>query len=848
MSTEEKGPESILDQVINEIRNEQVDPAQVRKAGERVWARVSQQAAGNAAEPAMIRNCADFQALFPAWREKRLSPARAMLLEDHIRECTRCRNALKGERVVAIRQFRSAAPVWRLALAASIVAAVGLGAWLVSEFAVPGGTGARATVYAMDGALYKVENGAAVMLAKNAGIGEAERVRTAKGGGAVLKLRDGSLVEMAERTEVSLSQRRQGVTIHLDRGAVIVQAAKQRNGRLYVATDDCTVSVKGTIFSVNHGLKGSRVSVIEGEVQVDQANSETRLLHPGDQAATSDTVAPVPVAEDFSWSRDFDKYLALMKDFAAIRAKLEAMPGPALRYSSRLLDFVPAGAEFYIAIPNFGQTVAEAHRLLQQQMTQSQALREWWAERVQSSGGEAQINETLDRVRAFSNVLGQEIVVALAPDAAGKLDGPLILAEVAGSGFRQLLEQEVNKVNAGSHGGKLRIIDDPFRAVAGPDEMLIYVAPSGIAAVAKTPAQLQAVARPAAGAFKATPFGARVAAAYQEGVSWLVCANLSAVFARENKAQDEAFMKSGFGDIRFLVAQRKEISGQTENRAELSFAQQRRGIASWLAPPAPIRALDYVSQDATFATAFAVKDPSLALDDLFQMSGTPDFWRNLGEFESRTGINVRNDLVAPLGGDIAIAVDGPVLPIPGFKVIAEVNDPARFTAAVEKMIAAVNREHPDLASQVKLAKEQVGNRTFWTVMNLPAKFEVHFTFDNGFLVAATTRDLVVRSLQYRATGYSLPKSAKFTALLPRDGHTNFSAMVYHALGGIMKGFSGVLTPEQQKALQAVASDTPTLVLAYGEQNRIEIASRGTMFGFRPEQLFGLPGMHVKRKG
>jgi hypothetical protein len=106
-------------------------------------------------------------------------------------------------------------------------------------------------------------------------------------------------------------------------------------------------------------------------------------------------------------------------------------------------------------------------------------------------------------------------------------------------------------------------------------------------------------------------------------------------------------------------------------------------------------------------------------------------------------------------------------------------------------------------------------------------------------VAAPNRDLLVRAMEYRTTGYTLPRSAKFTKLLPRDGHTDFSAMVYQTLAtalGPIADQIAALTPEQRNSISAAG---PSLVLAYGEQDRIEFASAGTFFGLRLEQLLGL---------
>ena len=123
-----------------------------------------------------------------------------------------------------------------------------------------------AAVHDVDGQLYRVARSAQKPMIEGDTLREGEVVRTGREAGAVLRLEDGSLVEMRERSELAIEESRKGTTVRLERGSVIVQAAEQRQRHLFEATEDCLISVTGTIFSVDHGTKGSRVAVIEGEV------------------------------------------------------------------------------------------------------------------------------------------------------------------------------------------------------------------------------------------------------------------------------------------------------------------------------------------------------------------------------------------------------------------------------------------------------------------------------------------------------------------------------------------------------------------------------------------------------
>jgi uncharacterized protein (TIGR03435 family) len=128
----------------------------------------------------------------------------------------------------------------------------------------------------------------------------------------MLALADGSRVEMRSRSELTLGHADDGARIRLTEGSIIVTAAKQRTGHLYVQTKDMMVSVVGTVFLVSAEKDGSRVAVIEGEVSVRQGAAEERLL-PGQQVATNPAMTSAPIIEEIAWSRNAEDHVARLQ-------------------------------------------------------------------------------------------------------------------------------------------------------------------------------------------------------------------------------------------------------------------------------------------------------------------------------------------------------------------------------------------------------------------------------------------------------------------------------------------------------------------------------------------------------
>jgi len=917
--------DAIIDAAAREICDEQIDESIINQSATHVWARISQQMSdenslsatahlgdlitmntNNNAE--YISGCVDFQSLIPAYLDGKLSTARTLLFKDHTNECIPCRRALKfqsadqttktatvGARQPTRQQQRAYMNGWsknniaRWSVAAALVICLGFVGLFISERSDWSGRTLAATVENANGAVYVVSDAQSRQLAAGEQLQKGERVRTAKDSNAMLRLADGSTVEMRERSEFSVSENRRGVTIRLERGDVIVEAAKQHNGRLYVQTPDSLVSVKGTIFAVESGTKGSRVSVVEGEVQVNHAGKDETLL-PGDQTTTNRSLDRTPVQQNVAWSRNAARYANLVSELAKLRRDVnQQIARPGVRYSSKFVDLVPENTVFYAALPNLTESLAESQRIMQERISQNPALAEWW--KGKKGDGLGLNEQTIARVREFGSQLGEEIVVSGEMDAKGEPSGVLVLGEVKnGANFRTYLDGQLARFTKELRDApSVRIVDDPMTAtvtntstpttvngsaktkdapaknVATKSEVFVWIH-NDIFAASPQIERLRGLATtlnaPDTNRFKGSAFHQRINDIYTDGAGLVVAADLEKIIAQTVSKVNEpgaelrqaGFNQLGIMNLRDFVIEQKQVDGKTLSRAALTFNEPNRGIASWLAAPGSMGALDFISANANVATAFVVKKPVLLVDDLLGFLETvdPDLRRNMDDIKKQQDFDIRNDFAAPLGGEFAFAIDGPLFPTPSWKVVLEVYNQVKLQETFERAIDKLN-QFSVLHGKGKLSLENttVGDRTFYSVKSANTGLEVHYTYANGYLVAAPSRALLEQSIKNHDAGNTLVSSSRFQSSLPQDGNANFSALLYHDLAPLMKPLAermknaggAELTEQQRQALGSIdANAPPTLAYAYAQGDRITLAANteGGAFGLSPASLIGLP--------
>jgi ferric-dicitrate binding protein FerR (iron transport regulator) len=834
----------ILDQAVATVQDQNPDPAAIDAAIRRVGDAITSPAASSPGDdtPLVLRGCADIQALVPAFVASRLSPARALLVEDHTRSCVRCRRALKAARsgppasMPAAVETGSARrrPVAALALAAALLLCAALGTlWFVRRSAA---SGPVAHVDVVDGLL--LAPAAGTRIAVGAGLAGGEAVRTGRSGGTVLVLTDGSRVELAERSQVSIARGFGGTTVALARGRVIVRAAKQRGGHLYVKTSDCLVSVTGTVFSVAQGARGSRVSVLEGEVHVDDGRAE-KVLHRGDQASTNGAVAKTSLEEEFGWSRDRVALLELAGEIARVQKQLAAAPAAwSGRTSTRLLDAMPDGTVVFAAVPNVSGTVADFYDALAPRLASNPVLASWWGEGPNAPERQAEVKRLLDALRTWGSYLGEEVALGIGTKASGDPGAPIVLTTVARPGFRAFLESELARGDATT---RVRIVESASEATAasaaGGDALFLWLRDDLVAAAfdGATLARLEtSLASP--GAFRGGTFHARLADAYRDGVDLLVGVDLKAFVENAASASDgdagagETLRMSGLLDAEHLIVERRSSAGASTGRATLTFSAERHGLAGWLAAPAPMGSLSFVSSGAAGALAFVMKEPALLVDDLFATlsAGQPDFPAKLAAFETEHGFRVKADLAEALGGDIAVAIDGPLLPTPAWKIVVEVYDAPRLQATIERLVsladASARREGKP---GVRLVSEASGRLTVHAIVRGDGSAPLQYAFVDGYLVAAPQKELVLRAAEAHATGNTLLTAPKLAALLPKDGPLDFSMLAFQDVGGLLGSLARSLGVTNGSAASGLSSSGASLAWAWAEPSRVVFGSAGS---------------------
>ena len=805
--------EDRLERALREMRSESAADKTLDAARARVWdvlrLRSGQPRAESRREvtSAARASCAEFRRDFRPYISGALVGSRRLLMDDHLSRCLACRASmaeLRGERRVIAMPQRSASRWTRwgtmAAAAALVLAALYAGRDTIDAMLAPGGP--RATVVSAEGGLYRLQG---EVLEPGAAIAEGEIVRTGPRAHAMLRLADGSTVDVNERTELFATAAWSGQAIHLQRGDVIVRAARQRQGNLRVLTRDSIASVKGTVIAVSAGLGGSVVSVVEGSVAVSQPGNEV-LLTPGEQAASNPALAS-SIEAAVSWSPEAEAYLELLGSFVKIERQLAKSFPSEQRTNSALLPYLPAGAFAYGAVPNLGGTIGEALFLAEQQSSENAAFGAWW----NSETGRL-LRQMVYRVESVSSLLGDEIVFSASSEGPGQ-EVPIVMA----------------RVQPGRRAELARALDELFADSGEP--ALPYSVTDDLMVVSNSPEHLT-WALGHLGQGVSSPFAAAIGGRYRRGTGWLMGIDAPVVVAMAAEDDAPPIEFAAMIGMKYVFLEQRAPAGAEENELTLMFEGARTGMASWLADAGSGGAAEYLPADSLLAGYVSMQEPwQLFQEFTTLMTKTEEsFAGGLAEMEEKLGAGFIANLTGAMGTEAALTVNGVSVSGPRWVMAALAYNPPVIDSSLQQLIDTFNAElAPDEQDKrVVFGQESAGGRVWNTVTAGILPFGVTWTYDGGYMVAASDRATAERAIATRNGGSPLVWSQEFRSQLPASAGLHPSAFVWLNTKGALSVFS-TLAPSPAAA-SLLAERDPMLVIFDVNPEQIHAVSRTRLSG------------------
>lgn len=830
LDADDTSRDELLDQALDAVCEEEPPAGSEQAAATRVR-RSLHLPAGRAG------NLTDYESLIPNYLAGSLNDAQTLLFEEEIRTSIPLRRALAAARgeggdqapptaqtTADPRPKRGSARTvrrWVYAIAAAVAVVAGT-LLILPTLDEPAMRLAR--VDTVEGMSLRQVGGQWVPLIQDDWINDGQRLATKQDGTAMLELEDGSRVEIAPRSLLLLTGGRGGNRLRVDHGDVIVQVAPQGNGTFDIATDDLVVEVVGTTLGVSHGTKGSRVAVIEGEVEVSHGG-KTTSLQAGEQYGTRKTTATA-LEETVGWSREAERYVEILQAYADLQRDIEAALTADTRYSTRLLDLVPADTSVYVAVPNAPATIAQAHAAVQAFQDRLPS------EEFPSNGSSAMVKEMVGWLGEVGDHLGPETVLALHWDDS---DSPvlLLLAE-ARAGLRDVIADKLRKVaqSVGSEDIGIEIVDTPEEAQEG--RLAIWLTDGLFAASAspQTFVELQATLAGAPNRFREGALYARLGEVYERGAEYVAGADLTRLGLDEyaNPLLD-------FRGAQTAIAEHRLDDELALAALEVRFDDDNPDRIPLLDQPGPMGALKFFSPDATLAGA-------LVLPDSKKLKAVFDAW--LADLrpayaEQPAASEFVEDLVDIVGGEVAVALDGPLLPQPSWKAVVEVYDQAKLQTMVETSAGLLQLAVGDDELGVEVVE---GTMPSEPVYRLSAGgIGVYYAFIDGYLVLAGNQAVLDRARGTYESGVTLLDGGRFQRLLPLDSYLDFSAVTYARLDDslllplldvAMRGSDG---PRNQllKELREILAGAAVFGL-YNEPDRIRVVLNGSDIA----PFYGLP--------
>jgi len=526
---------------------------------------------------------------------------------------------------------------------------------------------------------------------------------------------------------------------------------------------------------------------------------------------------------DAGISAELNKYPGLMEEFGKLFQRvMTEVKYPDGRKQSSLLPVLPESTMAYVAASNYGEPARQILKIFREELRESEPLRKWWGSGEVATTG-PKVEAFLEKFSEFEEYVGNEAVFAGTME--GKEPKFFVVAETRKEGLKSFLEQWAKEL--GDKGKPAARVMDAAELAGvkenGPsNDPFVLVQPNYVV-MGDEAREIRKFAEKLdkkSGEFPSAPFGRRVVKAYEGGTTVLGAVDLQKILTKTNMSGDVSADKSlkgtGFDDVKYAVWQHTGAGSAEMSKGELSFNGPRHGSASWLGKPRSLDSLDFVSPKAIVAITIGLKDPAKIYDEAKEMAeaAKATTFAMVPMVEQGLNVNLRDDVLAQLGGEITAELDTLTPGQPKWRAILKVNDAARLQKTLSGLLEATHTE---------ATKDESGGVTMYSFRapGGPNGTHVSYAMVDGYLIVGSGQEAVTESVAMHRSGESLAKSKKFLASLPPGRTREASGMFYEDPVAMVSMQVGRIMPDLAESLtHGTKGSVAQTIWVYGDESAI----------------------------
>jgi hypothetical protein len=432
------------------------------------------------------------------------------------------------------------------------------------------------------------------------------------------------------------------------------------------------------------------------------------------------------------------------------------------------------------------------------------------------------IETFVENFSQLSAYLGDEVVICGALN--GKDPDVVVLAEIRKPAVKVALQNLVLAF-ADKSKSNIHIVDPQELAVAtgNPQDLVVLVRPDFLVAstnLARLRAFNEHLDR-GSREFVSSPFAQRILRSYENGVGLIGAIDLQKIVAlMPHDSSFAGLQRSGFADVKYAVWERRSTGVQSTSQMEVSFTGPRHGAASWLGAPASLGGLDFVSQKPIFLASFVLSDPAKILDDIQELSASDA--KSMAQFAmmgQMFGINLKNDVLAQLAGEVTVEMDSAPPAEPVWKAILRLKDGNRLQQTLTIVLNGLHtpvEPHSEGGVTYHLVRTQSAKGTNTTA----------FAFVDNYLILSSSPETLVEAVRLRNSGESLGKSRKLQRSMPA-ANSKASALLYYDTTAMVAARLQQANPALAESLSQLAGKSaPVTLWFYGDTDALRETSTG----------------------